>query len=250
MKKIIASLTAASLAFGGFHASAQAPTVEDISLSMTSSFESEYIFRGFEEGRRAFQPSVQASLPVVEGTLYGEVWSSQPLEGSSGGTPEINLITGYSIPVELVTVDFGFTYYWYPERDVVALFNRQKEIYLGGALDTIANPAVYIYHNFSLDAWIAEAEISHDLILTDFATLELKALAGTAKSSDFNSDQSPGSPNESWNYYELTADVVYALNDVTDLSIGGRYSKIQGEPNDYLAATDKLWWGASISMGF
>lgn len=250
MKKTIATLALAAITVGGFHAHAQVPVLEDISLGMNQSFESEYIFRGFQEGRRVYQSSVDAALPVAEGTLYGEAWGSFPVQGSEQGYNEINLIVGYLIPVELVNIDVGFTYYWFPERGVVANSNREKEVYAGVGFDTILNPEIYIFHNFSLDAWIAEASIGHNYPLDQDFSIDLRAKAGTAKASDANSDQSPGSPNESWNYYQLSADLVYTLNEVTSLSVGGRYSKIQGEPTGYEPSTDQLWWGGSLTMAF
>jgi len=250
MKKTIASLALAAITMGGFHAHAQVPMLEDVSLGMTQSFESEYIFRGFQEGRRVYQSSVDAALPMGAGTLYTEAWGSFPVQGAAQGWNELNLIAGYSVPVELVNIDVGFTYYWFPERGFIADRNREKEVYVGVGFDTILNPEIYVFHNFSIDAWIVEASIGHNYPLDEVLSLDLRAKAGTAKASDMNSDQSPGKPSESWNYYQLSADLVYALNEITTLSVGGRFAKIQGEPADYTPSTDQLWWGGSISMAF
>ena len=116
-KLALAVACAASL--GGLNASAQdtSPPVllDELSLSLTAAFESEYIYRGSELGDESFQPSIEAGVPLAAGNLYAGVWSSQDISGTPSN--EVDLYAGYTVDItDILSVDGGFTYYWYPEN--------------------------------------------------------------------------------------------------------------------------------------
>lgn len=247
MKKTILSITAAAAALAYLPAQAQPMTtaegvLDNLSLIAVLDFESEYVFRGQKLASESFQPSVEAGLPIASGDAYAGIWSSQAI----GGTPynEINFYGGFALPLdEIFSLDVGGTYYYYPDKGSTP--NREKEIYVGGAADVILNPALYVFYNFTLEQLLFEGSVGHSFMLTEFAAIDLGIYLGSANARDANSDQAPGKERNSFWYFGGTADLVYALNEVSAASIGVRYSNLQDGPTK-----ENLWWGATLSFGF
>lgn len=242
----IAIAAACTASFGALDAVAQdsspAVLLDEMSLSLTAAFESEYVFRGTELGDESFQPGIEAGVPLAVGDLYAGVWTSQDISGTPSN--EIDIYAGYTVSLtDVLALDGGFTYYWYPDEGSTP--NREREFYAGISADVPAQPALYLYYNLTYEQILLELNVSHTVALTERSALELYAYAGSANADDANSDQAPGKPQNGYWYWGASADVVYALNETTAASLGARFSALEdGE------SVENLWWGASISMGF
>jgi len=247
MKKTILTITAAAASLALLPAQAQQTTtaqglLDDLSLTAVLDFESEYVFRGQKLAGESFQPSVEAGLPIGMGDAYAGIWSSQSIDGTPDN--EVNFYGGFALPLdEVFSLDVGGTYYYYPDKGATP--NREKEIYVGGAADVMLNPSLYVFYNFSLEQLLFEGAIGHSFMLTEFSAFEVGAFVGSGNAKDANSDQAPGKPSNGFWYFGGTADLVYALNEISAASVGVRYSNLQDGPTK-----ENIWWGASLSFGF
>lgn len=245
MKKKLIALLAGAAAIGGLSAQAQQTTggiLEDLSMSATLDFESEYVFRGTKLAGTSFQPSLEAGLPIAAGDLYVGAWDTQEIDGDT--YDEVNFYAGYALPItDVFSIDVGGTYYWFPNDGFNP--NREKELYIGASADVMLEPALYVYYNFTFEQLLFEGSIGHTFMLTDFAGLELGGYLGSADAQDANGDQAAGKPDNGYWYFGGSADLVYAINEVASASVGVRYSNLQDGPTD-----ENFWWGASVSFGF
>jgi uncharacterized protein (TIGR02001 family) len=231
-KKLISSL---AIALAGVVSVAQAQ-LEDLEVSTSFGFESEYIFRGVKYAGNSFESSVDVGLY----DFYAGVWTTQPTEGRApfGHESEWNFYAGYGFEVSsLISLDVGATLYYFPETDGETTF----EPYVGAAFDVFLSPAVYVYYDIDLKYWTFEASAGYSLPLGDFASLDLGGFLGTAVGDG---------DDDSWVYYGATADIVYSLNEATTFSIGARYSNTDRDFGAPEAIRARFWWGASVSVGF
>ena len=93
--------------------SSQAFAGEDISVSVSTDYVTEYVFRGVTLAGEAFQPGVEISV----GNFTAGVWASVAVGGESVFFgDEIDIYAGYAFDVsETVSADVGVTLYHYPQ---------------------------------------------------------------------------------------------------------------------------------------
>ncbi|MGE9290372.1 MAG: TorF family putative porin [Puniceicoccales bacterium] len=229
-------LTLGSPVFG------QEDFLENLSLSTILSFESKYIFRGEEQGKESFQPSLEAGHPLGPGDLYVGIWASQDISGDP--SDEVDFYAGYSLPLTpIFAISGGFTYYWYPDEGSVP--SHEEEPYLGIYADLPLQPAAFVYYNFALEQLLLELSVGEGFTLTEKSLIRTGLSLGLAQANDANSDQVSGKPHNSYGYFQVYADLVYEFNPISSASLGIRYSG--REDSGY---TDYLYWGASVSFGF
>ena len=225
MKKLIALLTGSACIAGA--ASAQV-TLEDLEISTTFAWESEYVFRGVKFAQGSFQPGLDLAL----GDLYVGTWGSFSTEDAYNDADEIDFFGGYGIAIdETFSLDLGVTVYYFPPSD-----SNTTEIYAGIAADTEGSPSAYVYYDFDLEVFTIQGSLGHSIPLADAASLDLGATLGYATGDDI----------DDYLYYGVTADVAYTINDYSSVSIGARFS---GNDSDG-ASTEFLWWGVSYASGF
>ena len=108
MKKIFLG-TATLLAAATTPMAAQA---QDVSVSTSIDYVTEYVFRGISLESEAIQPGVEVSL----GDFSAGVWASTGLgSDSQADTDEVDFYAGYSFGLtELVSASVGGTWYHYP----------------------------------------------------------------------------------------------------------------------------------------
>jgi len=268
MKKLIAAM-----AFAGV-ASASANIVEDLSISGSFDYESEYIFRGQNYAGHSFQPGVEFGYGVLGGDAYVGVWSSHEISNNSDGLndTEVDFYAGYALGLnELVqdlplVLDVGFTYYMYPDSNTVVAgvgewgIDRTREAYVGLAADMPLSPALYYYYDFDLEQSVLELSVGHSFDLAEFidvnASLDIGAYWGFVQTDNLGANQndalftSAGIGQENgYSYGGISADIVYALSETASASVGGRYSaNNDGSQSLYNGQEHNLWFGSTLSF--
>jgi uncharacterized protein (TIGR02001 family) len=248
MKKSIIALSVVALGVASI-AKAALP-LDDISVSTTFGYESEYIFRGAKLDQQAFQPAID----VEYGNFYAGIWGSYGISSRERGGRETDFYAGYAFALDdQITLDFGSTYYYY-SQDEGATF----EIYGGAAWDVILEPAGYIYYDFDLKAWTFELSAGHSIEIADKTSLDFSGHLGYQRFS-----RSGDLEARFQHFYAgVAADLTYAFNDNASFSIGPRLSTssvrnsgdgraLKQDPDFTSVATrDLLWWGAAFTVGF
>lgn len=219
MNKTITSVFAAL----GLATAAQA---QDLSITTTVGYESVYVFRGAELADDIFQGSVDLAF----GDFYGGVWTAQPITQSQAN--EIDFYAGYGFAVsELVSLDVGGTYYYYPEAG--SGDSGTFEAYIGAAFDLTLSPAVYVYYDFDLEVITVEGSAGYSMPLNDDTSFDLGGYVGYIE------------PDEGDGQYYLgaTADVSYTFTENASGSVGIRLSDLEDGDTEF-------YWGASFTAGF
>ena len=255
MKKLIAIM-----AFAGV-VSANAQSIDDLTISGSFDFESEYVFRGQDIADSSFQPSVELGYSIWGGDSYLGVWSSTEVSNAdSTARNEVDFYIGYAATLEdyypelPLVADFGFTYYYYPDGDNV---DRSREIYFGlAASGVILEPALYYYYDFDLEQSLVELSVGHSFGLVDYldvnASLELGAYAGVVSADDLNAGQGASERENGYTYAGITADVVYVLSDTSSASVGARWAvNNDGSStfaNEARGREHSLWFGTTLNF--
>ncbi len=235
-----------------------APKPCDIQLVGSTYVTSEYVFRGKKQASASIQPSVTLALPVLEGQLYAKTWMNFPIHQQkiatkcncvSGKTgDELDFTIGYQIPLAMssddlfsasegvLSIDLGYTYYYYPNQSAYYNFNistpcpsmgaatqnksfglnRAHEIFIGLRGNVIAKPSLYTYYDFSRAQWVFQGNISHSFPLDLFSnampycqslSFDIGAYIGYLIAHDYLGDQTrksynqfaPLAPDPKWN---------------------------------------------------
>lgn len=182
------------------------------SLSVTAdvTYASKYIFRGVVLGEHAFHPSIEVSGK----NFYAGVWANTPL-GSRSEYPdneEYDFYLGRNFQLsDVVSLDAGYTYYYYPELDGVP-HHGTSEVYLGLNWDVNGFfPSVYAYYDFDLEAWTFQGSVGTSIpIEAAGASLDLTATLGHVEvNGGFN-----------YTYWSLGAAIPYKLSDRATITPG------------------------------
>lgn len=246
MKKLILGtlVLSANLAMG---VSAHA---DDLSVTATIDYTTDYVFRGVSLADSAIQPGVEVSA----GDFYGGAWFSTGVGDTSlFAGDEIDLYAGYGLSLsDTLSADVGVTYYHYPQGG--SLFSTNGggsgtyEVYAGLALDTALAPSVYAYYDFTLEAFTLEGSVGHSVPLGDTLSLDLGLTAGLV-------DVSGGG---GWEWAQASAAVSHAFTDDVSAYVGANFA-VNSEDllnyEDFLTSPfvgdDNLFFfGTGISAGF
>jgi uncharacterized protein (TIGR02001 family) len=233
MNKSIIALSVAALGVASI-AKAALP-LDDISVSTTFGYESEYVFRGEKLDQQAFQPSID----VEYGNFYAGIWGSYGISNNRTGR-ETDFYAGYAFALDdQITLDFGATYYYY-SNDVPYDF----ELYAGAAWDVFLEPAGYIYFETENQVWTFELSGGYSIDVADQTTIDFSGHAGYQY--NYNRDTAAGEPRNGW-YAGIAADLTYAFTDNASFSIGPR---LTSKKEDSVSSQQLLWWGAAFTAGF
>ncbi len=235
MNKRILKTMAALIALSGSSAAYAQVTPEDISVETDFAFESEYSFRGAKLGGPSLQPGME--IGILDG--YIGTWMSMPLNRTR--TPpegnEVDFYGGWAFPLgEMVELDVGYTYYWFPEDG-----GSEREPYIGVAFDVDFDPAFYVFYETEGEILTFEGSVGYGYDLGEVGFdgygLDLGAYAGYVTNGD------------DYFYYGLTADVVYDLNEAASFSFGVRFA---GNSDDGVVdgPQQQLWWGTAVSLAY
>jgi len=250
MKKIATIALASVLGAGAV----SAQSLADLSLTGTFDFESEYVFRGAELADKTFMPAVEAGLPIAGGDFYAGIWTALPIADEGAVGNEIDLYIGYAYPVtDMFTVDVGAIYYYYP--DTTAALDREREIYVGVSADVMLSPAVYAFWDFDQEGYTLEGSIGYTFDLEETAgvagvALELGGYLGYTDLDDVNGGQGATEVGNGYGYVGGSADLTYALNEMTSAGLGLRVAH-NTDDNEAAGVPDtNFWWGASLSFSY
>lgn len=170
-------------------------------------YESDYVFRGVRLGDEHFFPAVK----VQAGDYYAGVWAALPLDKED--MPEIDYYLGYGVELdELASLDFGVTYYTYPD-----ISEETLEFYAGVAFDIAFSPAVYVFYDIDLEVFTIDASGVYSIEAGDNATVDLSGRLGYVDPDENTS------LTEGYFYYEAGADYVFSISDNMSASVGVRY---------------------------
>ena len=229
MKNSLKALAVAAMA-----APASLFALEGIEVDSYFAFESEYSFRGV----KLAGPSIQPGVDISYNGAYVGIWSSSEIfKDVEGPELEVDYIIGYALDIEDITVDVGFTAYTFPGG------GDTYEIYVGasyGGLDFPIEPALYLFYDFELENFTAEVSLGYGLDLADLGLEGFGLDFGGALGYVWADE------DEDYLYYQLTADLVFDINEAAYASVGVRLAG-----NDADVAPDvQFWWGAAIGVAF
>jgi len=254
MKKILIS----TAAFGAMLVSAttaSAGVFGDVSVSASTDYVSEYVFRGVSFASTAVQPGVEVGL----GGFSAGVWASAGLGGSSANaSDEIDVYAGYGWNVtEKLSASVGATIFHFPDSGGLFNFDSEElgstfEVYGGVAYDTLLAPAFTAYYDFTLDAFTLEGSVSHSFPVANKTSFDLGVTGGLVLASDGGVDD--GTDNDSdYSWATGSASLGYAYTDSTSFYVGANYTVNSDDSLDFNDTTsdDTLFWvGTGFSTGF
>jgi hypothetical protein len=228
-------------------------------LDTNVKFSSEHTFRGSRQTKKAFLPSAEIGLPVLEkGRLYLGVDAVLGLAAPAtisrsiefGCANELRSYAGFSYGVtDIFTLDIGFIHRCYTNlpqesRDHLGLKRNAEEVYAGVMADVLLSPSVYLFYcptwkSFALEGRVAYSYDLSQFLVNGFA-VEFGAKLGydnTERPFGFRHVNLPAEPTEddiagaarikseferkkAAVYYGLNADLVYSFNEHAKARIG------------------------------
>lgn len=213
------------------HAQSTAPTptpaASDLSVVLTPSFVSQYMFRGLRFGGPSFQPYVELRS---DSFLFG-VWSNFPLKDKVPGQsdPEFDFYGSCTIETIKDTLSFtpGCTIYTYPNANKKDGFYKAEYEPNLTASYTVAGLKLTpgLYYNFTLKGPTLELGAAYAVPLADLGTeLDFSGTIGTYKWRAFDADTSPDV--KIWgNYWLLGVAAPFQITKESKLTIGWAYTK-------------------------
>ncbi len=277
------------------NARAQSP-FGDLSGTGQVAYESQYVFRGKKIADSSIQPKGEIGLQVgADGNAYVGAWSNQPISRRTSApgpdqSNEIDIFGGliYNLPVLTgVQVDIGDTYYWYPEAGGQTLptnvvgssrGSRSDETYIGfsyntGSLPMLNTtglvPAVYLYHDWILDANVVEASLKTTWDLSHVVGMSGLTLSPTILGGWYHANRTwgdefstgvPGSLHNNWRngymYWKAGFELDYQISDGCYLfgeldyegNNDGKVGGYQGINPQLGGTPNSVWFGAGLKF--
>lgn len=200
--------------------------VPAVSVTVTPTFVSQYMFRGQRLSGAAFQPAVE----MAYGNLGVGVWSSFPLDNTVPGVsdPEIDPYAYYTFAAsDTVKVIPGFTLYTFPDADESAGFYKvtfEPNLAVSFALGPITLTPK-IYYDFTLEGPTYELTAGFSVPLEAIGSeLAFTGQYGTYKLKEFAKDSVPST--KAWGDYWLVGVALpYKLSETSKVSVGFAYTK-------------------------
>lgn len=215
-----------------------AAEAQDVSVSTSIDYVTEYVFRGISLESEAIQPGAEVSV----GDFSAGVWASTGLgSDSQADTDEVDFYAGYSFGLtELVSASVGGTWYHYPDAQ------DTFEANLGVSFDTLLSPSATAYYDFTLEAFTLEGGVSHSLPVAEKTSFDLGLTAGLVDGDGF-----------SYEYGSASASLAYAFTDAVSAYVGGNFVVNSEDALDFedfiqgLPQSDNIFFfGTGISAGF
>jgi uncharacterized protein (TIGR02001 family) len=227
MKKIAAILLSVAVSAAGINAQEES----SYSISVDFPFVSDYVFRGVKFADESIQPSIELAVS----DFYLGMWTNQPVSGNIANEFDFYLGSGVAIN-ESWAVDFGATYYYYPETPSG---DEQVEPFIGlaGDLGSGFSGSVYYYYETEFEASTFQADLGYSVSIDDATSFDLAANYGYVTISG----------GGDYSYYGVSGTLTYALNDTSGIYAGVVYAD-----NDIgLGVEDEhVYFIAGLSVGF
>lgn len=197
-----------------------------VSVTVTPSFVSNYMFRGQRLSGASFQPVVEAT--------YGNgglgVWSNFPIKDKATGVsdPEVDPYGYYTINIdEKLSIVPGFTYYTYPNADIGAGFYRSTFEPSLALNYTIAGVRLTpkVYYDFTLEGPTLEFTAAYAVPLKDLGTeLNFSATYGDYLQKNVARNATPDA--KAWGtYWSVGVAMPYQITKNSKLTVGVAYAK-------------------------
>lgn len=229
MKKLISIAALMSTA-------AFAPTAfaQDVSVSTSIDYVTEYVFRGTSFEDAAIQPGVE----VAVGDFSVGVWASTGLgENSLADTDEIDFYAGYGFSLsDTVSASVGATLYHFPDAA------DSVEFSVGLGFDTVLSPSLTAYYDIDLEAFTLEGGIGHSVPVADKTSFDLGLTAGLV-----------AVDGGDYEYAQATAGIGYAFTDDVSAYVAANYVLSSVDSLGFTDATKKdnlFFAGVGIAAGF
>lgn len=230
MKKLISM--AALLSTAAF-----APTAfaQDVSVSTSIDYVTEYVFRGISLEDSAIQPGVEVSV----GDFTVGAWASTGLGPDSlADTDEIDLYAGYGFSLsDVISASVGATLYHYPDGGDTVEFSA------GLGFDTVLSPSVTAFYDIDLEAFTLEGGLGHSIAMSDKTSFDLGLTAGLV-TADGGGD---------YEYGQASASLGYAFTDDVSTYVAANYVLSSEDTLGFTEATmkDNLFFlGVGVAAGF
>ncbi|MDB2439886.1 hypothetical protein N9W89_14330 [Hellea sp.] len=251
MKKIVLG-AAVVLIVGAAPMEVQA---QDISVSTSIDFVSDYVFRGVSLAETAIQPGVEVSY----GDFTVGAWYSTGVgEASVFAADEVDLYASYGFALtDKISASVGGTYFHFPQGGDLFETNGGSagtyEVNAGVAFDVLLSPSAMAYYDFTLSAFTLEGSVAHSFATSDKTSLDLGLTAGLVTASDDNFDAD-------WQYGTASAALGYAFTDDVSTYVGVNYTLSNSDDEglgldfvDLLSGdpqSDLFWAGVGVAAGF
>jgi len=210
-------------------------SAQELSVSASIGYESDYIFRGVALAEDYFAPSVD----ITYGDMYIGLWAALPTDSEYEN--EIDFYAGYGFEIsELISGDVGFTYYTYPDS-ADGVFDSDVntfEVYTGLSFEAPLSPSVYVFYDFDLKAWTVETSAGHTWQVSETTSLEAAGFLGYVKPDG----------SDSYTYYGAGLTYSIEISENASWSIGVNYYELEEDMID--GDKDKITVASSFSFGF
>lgn len=217
---------------------------------ISSGVESQFM----ESGARTANSVIISEAELSYKNLSAGVTAQNPVKKQNNQFfDKYNLYSFYTWNVsEIISLDTGGTYYWYPKNGATP--NRTREINLNLAFDYFLSPS--IGYNYDTDL------LQHEVVLGSEYTLSLeKMLPGLAfvpsmsigylHADDPDSNQVAGKTPDGYVYVESVNNLTYTFNNSWNVAVGPRFSTNNNGKNKNLGGhSSHVWWGATLTTEF
>jgi hypothetical protein len=198
-------------------------------VSTKLGFESKYVSYGTKFAEETWVPM----LDVSQGDCYLGIWGYVPTHTQKSFEGEWDFFGGRTLKInKVVSFDIGATVYHYPRTDVDA---TTLEGFFWVNFDTPLSPKLKLYYDVVVKNWIGEIMVSHTFKFTKTTSLVVEGHGGFRRPEY----------HTAWYYGTVKADVIFALNEKTNLAVGLRSTN----NTDHAAVGHALenWFGASLA---
>ena len=221
---LIAAMMAPTVAFAG----------DDLSVTASIDYVTEYVFRGVSLEAEAIQPGIEFAI----GDFTAGAWVSTGLgSDSQANTDEVDFYVGYGFGLsDLISSSVGATLYHYPDASDTIEFSARL------AFDVILAPSITAYYDVDLKAFTLEGGIGHSIPASENTSFDLGLTVGLVDGDGF-----------SYEYGSASASLGYAFTDDVSTYVGANYTL---NSDDFLGFTkttpkDNLFWaGVGVAAGF
>jgi uncharacterized protein (TIGR02001 family) len=242
-KKLTALLLASGLA-GATVARAAA----DYSVTLDTTFVSQYMFRGI----KLSGPSIQPSVELTSGDVAVGIWASDALSNWNPSYSEVDFYGSYTFKIDdSLSIPVGGTVYWYPESNS-PLHEVTYEVYVGVdyTIEGISLGA-RAYYDIEMEGFTFEASAGYSLPLAAIgSSLDFSAFIGTwalDEGDELNTEIETS-------YWGVGVEVPYQLAENASFTVGvGYHDGFGGKVNGVDADLDtggKVVFSTGISVGF
>ena len=248
----------ATLALSLFCAAPALAEEEKPTANLTVAALSQYIFRGFEQGKDSLV--VEPSLTVNYLGFSANVWGNLDTNfhnDDSKHWQETDLTLSYSKSFDKLGLTGGYIYYGY------GLGNQDtQEFFVSAAYDTLLKPTLTIYRDIdNLAGWYVTMAISHSLPLADKLNLDLGAKISYLKAESPSSYSDNGLGLTAYSAFHdgvLSAAINFPINSYVTVTPQLAYSfPLSGNASDLIETrsfngknSDFIYGGVAMTVAF